>query len=113
MAKETPAQKRTIDRVMHEYMEGELKSGPDGKAGKVKSRKQAVAIALNEAGASNRKTPAQNRKSAAKTKSQEARGRTASRETETKADLYAEAKKKDIKGRSTMSKRQLEHALGR
>ena len=31
----------------------------------------------------------------------------------TKAQLYNEAKKRNIKGRSTMSKKQLAHALGR
>ena len=35
-----------VKRVMHEYKHGELKSG---KGGKVKNRKQAIAIALNEA----------------------------------------------------------------
>jgi hypothetical protein len=113
MAKETKGQQRTVERVMHEYKAGELKSGPDGKGGKVESRRQAVAIALNEAGASNRKTPAKNRTSARKTKAKEAQGQTASQQSETKADLYAEAKKRNIEGRSKMSKRQLEHALGR
>ena len=69
MAKETPAQQRTVERVMHEFRQGELNSGPAGKGGKVQSRKQAVAIALNEAGASNRKTPSQNAKAARNTKS--------------------------------------------
>jgi hypothetical protein len=38
-----------VEKVMHEYKHGELKSGRGGKGGKVKSRKQAVAIALSEA----------------------------------------------------------------
>ena len=37
---------------MHEFKHGELKSGPGGKGGKVNSRRQAVAIALKEAGTS-------------------------------------------------------------
>jgi len=37
---------------MHEYKIGDLKSGKDGKGGTVKSRKQAVAIAMSEAGMS-------------------------------------------------------------
>ena len=37
---------------MHEFKEGDLKSGKDGKGGKVISRQQAVAIALSEAGLS-------------------------------------------------------------
>jgi hypothetical protein len=34
---------------MHEYERGALKSGKKGKGGKVKSRKQAIAIGLSEA----------------------------------------------------------------
>jgi len=44
-----------VEKVMKEYKEGDLRSGKgkEGKKGKkVKSRKQAVAIALNEAGMS-------------------------------------------------------------
>jgi len=33
---------------MHEFKEGKLKSGKDGKGGKVTSRKQAIAIGLSE-----------------------------------------------------------------
>lgn len=49
MAKETPAQKRKVKKVMHEFKEGKLKSGAGKKRPKVKSRRQAVAIALSEA----------------------------------------------------------------
>jgi hypothetical protein len=47
-------QKKKVEKVMHEYKEGKLKSGKrgPGKGPKVKSRKQAIAIALSEAGAS-------------------------------------------------------------
>jgi hypothetical protein len=40
---------------MHEYKEGKLKSGPGRK---VKSRKQAVAIAMSESGQSKRRKKA-------------------------------------------------------
>ena len=43
----------------------------------MKSRKQAIAIALNEAGESKYKSPAKNRSSLAKTERKEARGQTA------------------------------------
>jgi hypothetical protein len=46
--------KQTVRRVMHEHKEGTLKSG-SGK--KVESRKQAVAIALDEARKSGAKIP--------------------------------------------------------
>ena len=46
----TAAQKRKIGKVMHEWKEGELNIGKSDK--KVKSQKQAVAIALSQAGLS-------------------------------------------------------------
>jgi hypothetical protein len=46
-----------VKKVMHEYKHGTLKSGKKGNAGKVKSRKQAVAIALSEARKSRAKIP--------------------------------------------------------
>ena len=33
---------------MHEFKTGKLKSGKDGQGGKVKSRKQAIAIGISE-----------------------------------------------------------------
>jgi len=55
MAKETKKQQEKIEKVMHEYKEGTLKSGKDGAGGKVKSHKQAIAIAMSEAGMSKNK----------------------------------------------------------
>ncbi|PSJ15906.1 DUF6496 domain-containing protein [Nitrosomonas supralitoralis] len=49
MPKQSSAQKKTVKKVMHEYKNGTLKSGKKGKGGKVKSRKQAIAIAMHEA----------------------------------------------------------------
>ncbi len=48
---------------MSEYKHGDLKSGQGGKGGKVKSRKQAVAIALSEARSSGAKIPKKKAKS--------------------------------------------------
>jgi hypothetical protein len=52
MPKATKKQQKKIGKVMEEYKGGKLKSGKPGpgKGPKVKSRKQAVAIALREAG---------------------------------------------------------------
>ena len=150
MAKTSPRQRKSIGRVMHEFKHGELTSG---RGGKVKSRRQAVAIALNEAGASKYESKKENRKNLAKTKRKEARGDTAQQEREgksrvgargrressramggrnasrttargrraararsrndgtTRAELYEQAKRRHIPGRSKMSKRQLENAL--
>lgn len=47
MAQESPAQERKIHKVMHEFKEGKLHSGNSDK--KVKSPKQAIAIAMSEA----------------------------------------------------------------
>ena len=53
MAKQSKAQKETVARVMHEFKHGELKMRGTGP--KVKNPKQAIAIALHEAGARRRK----------------------------------------------------------
>jgi len=43
--------------VLHEFKIGKLKSGKDGKGGKVKNRKQALAIGLSEAREEGLKVP--------------------------------------------------------
>jgi hypothetical protein len=48
----SPKARNKVKKVMHEYKEGDLHSGSK-KGPKVTSRKQAIAIALSEAGASN------------------------------------------------------------
>jgi hypothetical protein len=153
MPKPSPSQRKTEGRVMHEFKHGELKSGPGGKGGKVKSRRQAIAIALSEAGASKYESERKNRRNLAKTKRKEARGETAQQETEgkshvgargkresspamggknakrttasgrkaarsragdggpTRAQLMLQARRRNIPGRSKMTKRQLENAL--
>ena len=47
--------KDKVEKVMHEYKEGDLKSG---NGGKVTSRKQAIAIGLSEARDAGEKVPA-------------------------------------------------------
>ena len=80
--KQSPGQKKTVARVMHEYKHDELKSGKKGKAGKVKNRKQAIAIALHEAGASKQESSATNKRNLAKTKAKEHSGKTAKQQKE-------------------------------
>jgi Family of unknown function (DUF6496) len=126
MAKQSKAQKETVERVMHEFKHGELRilgTGP-----KVKNPKQAIAIALHEAGASSQESPKKNRENLKKTKAKERRGDTAEARAEgtktarhrtrrgdgkSKAELYEEAKRRHIPGRAKMSKGELERALNR
>src|SRR5436305_8807212 len=86
---ESSRQKRITGRVMHEFKHGELKSGRGGKAGKVKNRRQAVAIALKEAGASRYDSGARNRRNLRKTERKEAQGRTSQQEREGKSHVGA------------------------
>lgn len=152
---ESARQKRITGRVMHEFKHGELKSGRSGKGGPVKSRQQAIAIALEEAGASKNESKRRNQRNLHRTEKKEAKGKTAQQEREgkshvgasrrresthamggknakkptargrkaattrsrrsdghTKQELYAKARRRHIEGRSKMTKRQLENALG-
>ena len=48
---------RTVRSAVHRYKHGTLKSGKAGRGGKVKSRKQAIAIGLSEAREKGAKVP--------------------------------------------------------
>ncbi len=48
---------RDVENEMRRYKKGTAKSGPAGKAGKVKSRKQAIAIGLSKARKKGKKVP--------------------------------------------------------
>ena len=91
--KTTPSQRKTAGRVMHEFAHGELKSGPGGKGGKVKSRKQAIAIALKESGASRYESKSENSRNLARSKRKEARGDTYQQEREGKSRVGARGKR--------------------
>lgn len=114
MAKQSKTQRETVERVMHEFKHGELATGA-GK--KVTSPQQAVAIGLSEAGASKNQSPKENRERLKETKRRERAGQTAKQRDErdgaTRDELYAEARRRDIPGRSRMDKAELERALGR
>ena len=51
------AASKTVASAMRRKKHGTLKSGPGGKGGKVKSRKQAIAIGLSEARKKGAKVP--------------------------------------------------------
>lgn len=121
---------------MHEFKHGELEQR-DGEP--VKDPKQAIAIALHEAGASNQETPAKNRKALERTKDRERAGTTPIAAAEgrrkpgdapdaglkrkarsakaradaepTRAELIDEARRRGLAGRSTMRKADLQRAL--
>lgn len=119
MAKQSPTQKKTVERVMHEFKHGEL----ENRGGQhVKNPKQAIAIALHEAGASNQEDAKTNKRNLAQTKRKEAAGQTArdqkegkgrpsSGASDSKSALYQQAKRKNIPGRSKMSKSELARAV--
>ena len=111
MPKQSKAQKDTMERVMHEFKEGELETGTGAK---VKSRRQAVAIGLSESGASNQQSDAKNKRNLSRTKSRERKGETGQGRAEggpSRQELYERAKQQNIEGRSKMSKAELERAL--
>lgn len=112
MARQSKSQKETVGRVMREFKHGELETGSGRK---VRSAKQAIAIGLSEAGASNQQSPAENSRRERRTKARERSGGTARQRKEgsgpTKAELYERAKRKNVPGRSKMSKEQLARAV--
>jgi hypothetical protein len=93
MPKTSPRQRKTLGRVMHEFKHGELKSGRGGRGGKVASRRQAVAIALKEAGASKYESKRANRRNLAKSERKEARGETYQQEREGKSHVGAHGRR--------------------
>lgn len=93
MAAASPRQRKTTGRVMHEFAHSELKSGLGGKGGKVKSRRQAIAIALKEAGASKYESKSENKKNLARTKRKEARGDTYQQEQEGRSHVGARGRR--------------------
>jgi len=104
---ETSRQKRVTGRVMHEFKHGELKSGRGGKGGKVKSRRQAIAIALNEAGASKYQSKRRNRRNLRRTEAKEARGRTAQQEREGKSRIGASRERESTRAMGGSNARKL------
>lgn len=63
---------KDVERAMHKKKRGTLKRGKGGKGGKVKSRKQAIAIGLSEARKKGKKVP-KKKKGGRKRKSKKSR----------------------------------------
>ena len=87
--KYSPKASKSVEREMHEYKRGKLKSGRSGKT--VKSRKQAIAIGLSEARAEGAKVPA--KKSSSKKSSKK------------KSSTKSSAKKKSSRPKKSSSKK--------
>ena len=51
-----------VKREMHKFKRGTLRSGKGGRGGKVRSRKQAIAIGLSEARKKGKKVPKRRRR---------------------------------------------------
>src|ERR1700720_2497600 len=112
---QSKVQKETVERVMHEFKHGELKTS---RGKKVKNPKQAIAIGLHEAGASKYESEEKNRQNLKRTKARERRSATqkdrnehGSERESTRSQLYEQAKRRNIPGRSKMKKQELERAL--
>ncbi len=57
MARYSKSAGKEVESAMKRRKKGTLKSGPGGKGGTVKSKKQAIAIGLSEARAKGKKVP--------------------------------------------------------
>lgn len=55
--KYSPSASRDVEKEVRRYKRGTARSGPDGKGGRVKSRKQAIAIGLSKARKKGKKVP--------------------------------------------------------
>ncbi len=118
MPKESMSQRKTVGRVMHEWTHGELKRSRGGKGGKVKNPRQAIAIALHEAGASKYASKGENKRSYARTKRKERRGETAQQEREGRSRVGARGRRsssramggKNAKRRTHRTRRQTQAA---
>jgi hypothetical protein len=53
----SPGASKDVKNEMHRYKRGTAKSGPGGRGGRVKSRKQAIAIGLSKARKKGKKVP--------------------------------------------------------
>jgi hypothetical protein len=108
-------QREIEGRVMHEFKHGELRSA---RGGKVKSRRQAIAIALSEAGASKYDSRRKNSRNLRRTERKEARGETAQQEKEGRSHLGARGRREssramDGKGARTKTRRGMKAARAR
>lgn len=90
--KYSKAASKKVARALHERKKGTLKSGAGGKGGKVKSRKQAIAIGLSEARAEGKKVPGRQSASKKTAKKKTAKKRTAKKKSTKKTKKKKKAR---------------------
>lgn len=73
MARYSRSAGKDVERAMERYKKGKLKRGKGGKGGKVRSRKQAIAIGLSEARKKGKKVPKKAAKKKTRKKSKKSR----------------------------------------
>ena len=83
MARYSRSAGKEVERAMHKRKKGALNSGKGGKGGKVKSRKQAIAIGLSEARKKGKKVP--KKKSSSKRRSSGTRKQSSKRKSSRKS----------------------------
>jgi hypothetical protein len=91
---ESARQKRIAGRVMHEFKHNELKRGAGGP---VKSRRQAIAIALKEAGDSKYESRRRNVQNLRRIAAKETEGETAQQQREGKSHVGASGKRESTR----------------
>ncbi|EIG58132.1 DUF6496 domain-containing protein [Bradyrhizobium sp. WSM1253] len=84
-----------VEGEMKRYKQGTAKSGPGGRGGRVKSRKQAIAIGLSKARKKGKKVP----KKAAKRKSSKKTSKKTSRKTSKKSSKKTSKRKSSKRSR--------------
>ena len=107
----------SVERAMHEFEEGTLKSGPKGRGGPVRSREQAIAIGLSEAREAGERVPPAptGRKTAAKRAGAKKAGakKTGARKTTARKATRKTAAKKSTARKSTGRKSTAKKATAR
>ena len=83
-----------VEGEMKRYKKGTAKSGPGGRGGRVKSRKQAIAIGLSKARKKGKKVPKKAAKTSSKTSSKK---RTTKKTTTKKKTTKKSSKRKSSK----------------
>ena len=85
----SPSSGSDVESEMRRYKKGTAKSGPKGRGGRVKSRKQAIAIGLSKARKKGKKVP----KKAAKTTARKTSKQTATKKTTKKSSKPKSSKR--------------------